>query len=165
MNGPLQDSHRGRLPSQRTPLWEASHYSKEGDLHLNVKGYMNIPKLLKYTLLVQGLFYCLTSLLSFASLDAFFALVQNSSDPFKTHSNAALFLSLGLFFIYGSWKEQHQKLTASLTAITALLITIVDLYYLSHNSTSWPFWFDAAEEFTVFILCCVGLLSSRNQAP
>jgi hypothetical protein len=107
---------------------------------------------IKYVLFVQGLYYSATALWALIDLESFFWLTQNRSDPFKTHSNAALFLVLGLFFLYSSFKRGLYQVAGRVAQGTAAMLICITVTYLLWQDTSWPFWIDAGEETLVFLI-------------
>lgn len=98
---------------------------------------------------IQGSIYALTGTWALVHLPSFFWITQNASDPFKTQANGVLFLAIGLFAIYKAYLKHITRIECIFLGSTCIGIALVDLWYLLHYATSWPFWFDAIEELCV----------------
>ena len=120
---------------------------------------MGKHKLIAGLLFLQGLFYGLTGAWGLISPASFMHFVRNTSDMFKTQSNAALFTVLGMMFIYSANKA-WQKFAARLAIVAGLLLALVDLKFLMLSQTSSMFWYDLMEEVLMALLLLISLAIS-----
>lgn len=124
-----------------------------------------MTSVLKSVLLFQGLYYSLTGLWAIVDLDNFSRATNHFGDAFEMHSIAALAMVLGLFFIWGSLKEELRKPAGFLLVGSALAVVIPEAVYLPrmHDSVTL-FWVDFVEEIVIILLASFSLLALSKRS-
>ena len=123
---------------------------------------MNFQKkipILKVTLIFQGFYYFLTGLWAIVSLDSFSRITEHYGEPFEMHSIAAMALVIGLFLLWGSFKEGLRRPAGFLVLGLVLAIMIPELIYLPQMGNPILFWIDFIEEGTIGLLVAFSLFS------
>lgn len=119
---------------------------------------MNFPSIL---LLWQGFYYATTGLWAIVSIQTFSAVTQHQGDYFLKHTNALLFLMLGIFFLAASQKKDRQKVALFILAGTSFGVALIDFIYLPHIGNPLPFRLDMFEESIVAALAIFLSVMSR----
>src|SRR3972149_332002 len=66
-------------------------------------------KILKCTLVFQGLYYFSTGLWAIISLDSFMRFTEHHGEPFEMYSIGAMAFVIGLFLLWSAFKEELRR--------------------------------------------------------
>jgi len=127
-------------------------------------------KILKFTLIFQGLYYFLTGLWAIVNIDSFSRITGHYGEPFEMHSIAAMAFVIGLFLLWSAFKEELRRPAGFLIIGFVFAIMIPELIYLPKMGNPILFWIDFVEEGTIGLLVMASLFrkpteNSRKNVP
>ena len=122
-------------------------------------------KILKVTLIFQGLYYALTGLWAIVNLESFMRITEHEyhGEPFEMYSIAAMAFVIGLFLLWSAFKEELRRPAGFLVIGLALAIMIPELIYLPKIGNPILFWLDFIEEGAIGLLVAFSLLSKPTK--
>ena len=121
-------------------------------------------KILKFTLVFQGLYYVSTGLWAIISLDSFMRFTEHHGEPFEMYSIGAMAFVIGLFLLWSAFKEELRRPAGFLVLGLVLAIMIPELIYLPMMGNPILFWLDFVEEGVIGILVAFSLFSKPTKS-
>lgn len=126
-------------------------------------------QIIRFLLFFQGGYYALTGAWAIINISSFSEFTRYHGDFFLKHTNALLFLIVGLGIIYLSRMEILYKKLAIIVAVIAMGIASIESFYLPQIGNPFPFWIDFAEETLIAALLILLLfyqhLKKDNNPP
>ncbi len=119
-------------------------------------------KIIRAVVLVQSLLYSVTGAWAIIHVSSFMAFTRNFESPFKTEANGVLFFTIGAYLLYSWYAKRIDGPIIIFGCSTALLLAIVDYYYLVNGGTTVPFWADFGAELVIAIILGFHLFRSRK---
>ncbi len=121
-------------------------------------------KILKFTLVFQGLYYFSTGLWAIISLESFMRITEHHGEPFEMYSIAAMAFVIGLFLLWSAFKEELRRPAGFLVLGLVLAIMIPELIYLPKMGNPILFWLDFVEEGIIGFLVAFSLFSKPTKS-
>lgn len=118
--------------------------------------------LVKYVLLVLGLYYFLTGLWSIIDIESFSDFTRYQGDFFLKHTAGVLFSVLGLIFSYSAIKKRLMEEIKYFALLTTVGVMVVEVYYLPRIGNPLPFWIDFTIEGIAALLIFFTLFPKRG---
>lgn len=115
--------------------------------------------LIKYVLLILGLYYLLTGLWSIIDIESFSDFTRYRGDFFLKHTAGVLFSVLGLIFTYSAIKERFVAEIKYFALLTTVGVMAVEFYYLPKIGNPLPFWIDFTIEGIAALLIFFTIMS------
>jgi drug/metabolite transporter (DMT)-like permease len=110
--------------------------------------------------LAQGLYYLLTALWPFFSLQSFITVTGPKTDVWLVRTVAALLIVIGVALIVGSSTTPRASEAVCLGILSALALAIIDTYYALRRVIRKIYLCDAVVE--VLFMLCWGLYLARE---